>query len=297
MGTSKLHKGWGTFKLNISMYVFLGMVSSCAENKTSVRELEPTFDFFTEECVPASSIVGGEFVRPADLDSRNSVLLIWKDQKGGQGLCSSTLISERTLLTAAHCVNEAVQIQAVFYTDTSCRNGYRRSQHAIVAQEFKSHPEYVSDIKKLKFIDENPDVALVHLSKPAPAYYPIFRIHNSPETLTSDIFLYGYGVTSALTQDSMLLRKTTVLRQNIFFTNKAVFFDQENRTGVCRGDSGGAGLMDENGELVVASVNSEVVAKSIVEDDYCNGYSKSIVVHHYKDWIQSIMNQWNEKLK
>lgn len=308
MKTSGKQKGWGTLGL-LTMVV---MISACAEKKSingnTARATESGFDYFSQECNPGhrSGIVGGQTVRAFDPDSNRSVLLIYEDAKGAQHLCSSTLIADQTLLTAAHCVNEAIKIQAVFYTDVTCDSGYQRSQHAIPADKAISHPDYNSDINSLSVFDENIDLALVHLKYKAPAHYPIFRIATNPESLTSDVYLYGYGVTGTFNKDPMLLRKTTIPRMdadnqsNIFFNAKALFFDQKSGTGVCSGDSGGAGLMNDNGELVIASVNSEVFNDDPSNDskDLCRLYSKSIVVYHYlESWIIPTMAQWGQSLK
>lgn len=306
MKTSGKQKGWGT----LCLLIMVVMISACAEKKSTVaaHATESGFDYFTEQCNPGhrSGIVGGKTVQAYDADSNRSVLLIWEDAKGGQHLCSSTLIADQTLLTAAHCVNEAVKMQAVFYTDVTCDSGYQRSQHAIPVDKMVFHPEYNTDISALGVFDENVDLALVHLSRKAPQRYPFFKISTNPEELTSDVYLYGYGVTGTFEKDPMLLRKTVIPRidaeekSNIFFSSKALFFDQKIGTGVCSGDSGGAGLMNDNGELVIVSVNSEVFSDDPSSDskDLCRLYSKSIVVYHYlNSWIIPTMAQWGQSLK
>lgn len=305
MKTSNKQMGWGTLVLLMSMV----MISACAKKKSVLAHVpESGFDYFTEQCNPGyrSGIVGGQAVRALDADSNRSVLLIWEDAKGEQHLCSSSLIADQTLLTAAHCVNEAVKMQAIFYSDVTCASGYQRSQHSIAVDKMIFNPAYKANINDLTPFDENIDLALVHLARPAPEHYPIFRISKNPESLTSNIFLYGYGVTGTDKKDSMLLRKATVSRldengeSNFFFNDKALFFYQENRTGVCSGDSGGAGLMDDNGELVIASVNSEVFngTEYDISKDLCNRHSKSVVVYHYlESWIIPTMAQWGQAPK
>ena len=304
MKTSIKQKGWGT----LSLLIMVVMISACADVKKPAHATESGFDYFSQECNPGrrSGIVGGRAVQAYEADSNRSVLLIWEDAKGQQHLCSSTLIADQTLLTAAHCVNEAVKMQAVFYTDVTCDSGYTRSQHAIPVDKMVYHPEYKSDISQLSVFDENIDLALVHLSRKAPERFPIFKISTNPEQLTSDLFLYGYGITGTFEEDPMLLRKTVVKRtdanndSNLWFNSKALFIDQQAGAGVCSGDSGGAGLMEDNGELVVVSVNSEVFNGNEFDTsrDLCRRHSKSIVVYHYlNSWIVPTMAQWGQNLK
>lgn len=304
MKTLGKQKGWGTLSLLIAVVMF----SACEELKKPTHATETGFDYFAQECNPGhrSGIVGGKVVQASDADSNRSVLLIYEDAKGVQHLCSSTLIADQTLLTAAHCVNEAVKMQAVFHTDVTCDSGYSRAQHAIPVDKMVYHPEYKTDISQLSVFDENIDLALVHLSRPAPERFPVFKISTNPEQLTSDLFLYGYGITGTFEKDPMLLRKTVIKRTdssnepNIMFNSKALFIDQQPGAGLCSGDSGGAGLMDDNGELVVVSVNSEVFNNNSDDDstDLCKRYSKSIVVYHYlESWIVPTMAQWGQNLK
>ena len=309
MGTSNKLMGWGT----LSLLIMVVMISACAEKKKTARATDsdlPTvqeFDYFSQECNAGerAGIVRGEVVKPTDADSNRSVLLIWEDKKGEQHLCSSSLIDNQTLLTAAHCVNEAVKMQAIFYTDVTCGSGYKRTQHAITVDKMVFHPEYKGISKDLTVFDDNQDLGLVHLSRPAPANFPIFRISMNPKELTSDLYIYGYGITGTFNHDSLLLRKATVKRRTAdnkditYFINQGLLWDQTEGPGLCSGDSGGAVLMDDNGELVIASVNSEVFMSSEdTTNDLCNYGAKTVVVHHYLDsWIIPAMAQWGQAPK
>lgn len=308
MKTSNKQKGWGTLCLLVMML----MISACSEQKRSQLTERATesgldqtqqFDYFSEECVSGyrSGIVNGQDVKQTDADANRSILLIWEDDKGQQSICSSTLVDQQTLLTAAHCVKNAVKMQAVFYTDITCSSGYKRSEHTIMVDKTAYHPDFKFDLKSNDVLDENPDLALVHLVRSAPAHFPIFQITTKPEELTSDLYLYGYGITGTFKQDSMMLRKGKVLRKdldgedNSFFINNNLFFGQKNSPGLCSGDSGGAILMDDNGEYVIASVNSEVFTdQSDLSGDLCNNGAKTVLVYPYLDsWIIPTMAAWN----
>lgn len=305
MKTSDKQKGWGT----LSLLILVVLISGCAEQKKTAHSTDSDlgnvqeFDYFSQECNSGSraGIVNGQAVKQSDPDANRSILLIWEDKKGQQHLCSSTLIENQTLLTAAHCVNEAVKMQAVFYTDVTCDSGFRRSQHAILVDKMVFHPDYKSVSKEGSVLDENPDLALVHLSSPAPASFPIYRITTQPQDLTSELYLYGFGITGTFNHDSMMLRKGKVARKdsdgedNAFFINNGLFFGQKNSPGLCSGDSGGAVLMEDNGELVIASVNSEVFTdQADTTGDLCNNGAKTVLVHPYLEkWIIPTMAEWN----
>lgn len=296
---SKQRMGWGTLILLASGLIF----SSCSQSKDQGQELDPTYDFFSEQCVPSKSqisgIIDGSKVYHFEADSRKAVMLIIQNHNGKQGVCTSTLISDSVLLTAGHCIEDAAKVQAIFYTDVTCSSGYKRNVHAILAREFKLHDRFSTHVELLKrksfpATEENPDLALVYLERSAPANYPIFKIHDRPEYIQSDLYLYGYGVTGSNENDMLTLRKTIVERKNLGWAATNLIIDQENKSGICKGDSGGAGLMKENGEYVIAAVNSFVKGP---KDDECNGVSSLVIVHNYKDWIQSTMANWNQILK
>lgn len=294
---SKRQMGWGTLVLLASV---LGYSSCSKSSKTdSEHELGPTLDFFQADCEASqtSGIVNGQKVFNFDSDSRRSVLLIIQDSSGAQHACSSTLISRSVLLTAAHCLKDAAKVEAVFYTDVSCSGGYSRSQDAILAADTTIHPLYNGDEPSMSEDAANPDLGLVHLSKPAPANYPIFKIEQNPESLQSDVYLYGYGITGTDKDDSLILRKTQVSRSDVTFNQNNMIIDQRNKTGICQGDSGGAGLMKDGNDLEIATVNSYVFSKDGNSDDFCNLFSGSVIVHNYMSWMSSTVSSWGENLK
>lgn len=309
MKTSNKQMGWGT----LCLLVMVVMISACAEKKKTAQATGSDltiqeFDYFSNECQTGerAAITNGEVVKQTDPDATRSVLLIWEDKNGEQHLCSSSLIDSQTLLTAAHCVNEAVKMQAVFYTDVTCSSGYKRTQHAIPVDKMIFHTDYKSVSSDTGVLDENPDLGLVHLSRPAPANFRIYRITKAPEAITTEnLYIYGYGITGTFNHDSLLLRKGVVKRKNsaddnaAFFLNNGLFFRQKDSSGVCSGDSGGAVLMDDNGELVIASVNSEVFMEQTENSkDICNDWAKTVVVHYYlESWIIPTMAQWGQAPK
>ncbi|AZZ37749.1 hypothetical protein CIK05_13390 [Bdellovibrio sp. qaytius] len=312
MKTSNKQMGWGT----LGLLIMVVMISACAEKKSTAHATDSDavigqeFDYFTQECNSGerSSIVRGEVVKQTDADATRSVLLIWEDAKGEQHLCSSSLIDNQTLLTAAHCVNEAIKMEAIFYTDVTCGSGYKRSEHAITVDKMTFHPDYKGVVAGQTPFDDNQDLGLVHLSRPAPANFPIYKISKTPEALVdSDLYIYGYGITGTFNHDSMLLRKATVKRRTsditkkdiTYFIGKNLLWDQSEGSGLCSGDSGGAVLMDDKGELVIASVNSEVfMSAEDKSEDLCNYGAKTVVVYHYLDsWIIPTMAAWGQTVK
>ncbi len=314
---------WGLkFKGFIGSVISMCILSSCSggdkyhgargslpeQELTNYDKTAPAVDVFTAQCMNASqnfyqtyksssihSIVNGLKVLPTEAGRYHAVMLLIKDEKNNISICSSTLINDTTLITAAHCVQSAQQIMAVFHTDITCESGFDRIGHAINSNLAVAHPDYAknSDIK-----DEtsyNPDIALVFLEKKAPAKYPRFTIAKSPESLKSDIYIYGYGKTSygeVSNLTNTALRKTTINQASYQFKDSNILIDQKDKTGICNGDSGGGAMMlNQNNKLELAAVNSLVYSTETKAKDLCNDSSMLVALDRYSTWIESTVEQ------
>ncbi len=274
---------------------------------TNYDKTAPAVDIFTAQCVNAQnvyqtyksssihSIVNGLKVLPTEASRYHAVMLLIKDEKDKISICSSTLINDTTLITAAHCVQSAQQIMAVFHTDITCESGFDRIGHAINSNLAVAHPDYTKNSEIKHEASYNPDIALVFLEKKAPSTYPRFVITKSPESLKSDIYIYGYGKTShgeVSNLTNTALRKTTINQTNYQFKDSNIVIDQKDKTGICNGDSGGGALMlNQNKKLELAAVNSLVYSTEVNVKDLCNDSSMLVVLDSYSAWIESTVSQ------
>ncbi len=313
---------WGLkFKGFLGSIISMCILSSCSggdkyhgargslpeQELTNYDKTAPAVDVFTAQCVNAAqnayrpyglsvhSIVNGQKVQPKEADSNLSVMLLIKDDKNNISTCSSTLINDSTLISAAHCVQSAQQIMAVFFTNVSCESGFDRISHSINVNLAVAHPDYKNDSTIKSDSDYNPDIALVFLEKKAPSAYPRFVIAQSPEKLKSDLYLYGYGKTASSdvsTMANILLRKTKVAQANYQFTQGNLVIDQKDKTGICNGDSGGGALMlNQNNKFVLAAVNSLVFSFDKETKDLCNDSSMLVALDRFSAWIDSTVGQ------
>lgn len=313
---------WGLkFKGFLGSIISMCILSSCSGGdkyhgaRGSLPEQElmnydktaPAIDIFTAKCVNAaqnayrpyglsmSSIVNGQKVQPTESGSELAVMLLIKDEKNNISTCSSTLINDTTLITAAHCVDSAQQIMAVFYTNVSCESGFDRLSHSVNGILAVPHPDYKNDSTIKSNADYNPDLALVFLEKQAPNTYPRFVIAQSPEKLKSDLYLYGFGKTASSdvsTMGHITLRKTKVAQANYQFVEGNLVIDQKDKTGICNGDSGGGALMlNQNNKFVLAAVNSLVFSFDKEIKDLCNDSSMLVALDRYKPWIEDTIRQ------
>ena len=244
----------------------------------------------SQDIVDNSNIIGGNKVLATDVDAKSTVMIISTERNTGNSfVCTATPITPRTLITAAHCLDRASKVTAVFYVDLSCESGFRFSRDAVRAVDFRWHPLYDSNSMN----SNNPDIGLVHLAADIKPGYPIYKINNIPETLNSELLLYGYGITSSNGSDSTVLRKVRLSREEYSFEMKSIIIPNNGVRGICLGDSGGPGLVSSNGELQIATVNSFGYGP---RNDVCGGRSSLILIHPFMSWVEQSLKGWGESI-
>ncbi len=190
--------------------------------------------------------------------------------------CTGSLIDSKTILTAAHCVDEngdASKTFVYYSTDPLCDYVINKEMHRKAGvRRVIIHPEY-RNLDKYNRVD----LALIRLDRPAPYPYKSLNLVSAGQPLTPStrILLAGYGKSTDYNAQSSSdphdLKFTRVspfvddidptstksLRQ--MDTASQLYFDQRYGSGACAGDSGGpAFLKNARGEWEVIGVASRV---------------------------------------
>jgi len=156
-------------------------------------------------------------------------------QIGYSGLCTATLIGQKTVLTAAHCI-EGSASSHVFVAGGA-------SYPAVAAYK---HPNYA--------MDSSADIAVVILAQ-APPISPSV-ISTAAPWVGLQVTLVGFGVTSEYGSDSGTKRiaKNTIksVTQNVLTWSGA----SGSIGGTCYGDSGGPAFSTINGKEVQVGITS-----------------------------------------
>lgn len=257
-----------------------------------------------------SNIIGGETVDPeSKFASRVIYLAIGVEKKttplgftiSQKGICTASALSQRVLLTAAHCVKNLTNEQVYAVMSNNPWNHPLDLEEWVTVEKIKIHHDYVGTDENM-----NHDLALLRLSRDIDIER-ISKLVDASQAKAGPLSLVsiGYGQTSTLktphtnnsqTQTTMLHSVLKTIEQ---YEPLSPLFsvEQDDMKGVCHGDSGGPGfLFDEaKKEFYVLGVTSFVSIFSneqALRDPHnqfnvCIGRGNYTNALFYKDWIHT----------
>ncbi len=209
-------------------------------------------------CARRDAVLGGD----ASADPQVFALIV--RAKGGPRLCSATLIANRTLLTAAHCVDPKSEPSSVVATNVS---SVRPEDTASIppAQLYRAvswwlHPAYD---KTLAY----KDVALVELDRWPGIAPKSWNADSVSELRGEPLRVLGYGLSDAKEPSSGGARRETALRFGLLSANHYLLGEPDEKKGICSGDSGGPSLYQfpDGSERVVGVHSFLFAAQALVE--------------------------------
>ncbi|KAG5880061.1 hypothetical protein JTB14_034692 [Gonioctena quinquepunctata] len=229
---------------------------------------------------PGTRIIGGQDAVPHAYPYQ---VAIYVTSASSKDFCGGSLISQNYVLTAAHCVDEAVKVDLIFGAHNV--SATEDTQVRVTSSQFIVHPNWVKATKKN-------DIALIKLSTPIKETANIKTIKIASGTSTfagSQGIATGWGKTSnAQKKESSILKYITSPILSNDDCKKAsndykkivvptiLCLSGQGKVGTCHGDSGGP--------LIVDGVQIGLVSFGYKD---CTAGFPSVFTRltEYKDWI------------
>lgn len=254
--------------------------------------------FLALSCGPAPTssdvnVMGGWKAGPDDKEPvyyHTAALVTKQHIQNGKAYCSATLIGDRTLLTAAHCVVDDngrprfSEVLVQFGQKVGPANATYRVARKVV------HPDY----RPAETVKPNPsrppnDIALLQLeNKPQAPFRPV-GVFQGPVSERDKLVPAGFGVTAngLIDDNSGTLRAVRVgvddVEEDDFRITSSTFLE-----GACSGDSGGPAYIEKGGKYFVAGVVSSGAAFLLT----CFGDNFYTDVSRYRTWIRNASGNW-----
>ncbi|MGH8878423.1 MAG: S1 family peptidase [Stackebrandtia sp.] len=240
---------------------------------------------FADDSDPTPKVVGGQ---PASEDYP-FLASVYVDRPDDENhfTCTSSVIGDKWILTAAHCVvdeNNKPADPSLYSVKTGSTDRTKGTETQVA--EINVHPDYMTDA------ENDADVAVLKLESAAPDAEPIGIAGGDIPEPGTDVRILGWGRTSPEDADS-LPNVAHELDSKVVENENCVYGDEFDITigdlcvdspnldsGACNGDSGGPLLQKVDGEWVTRGMTSRGGGSVCTKTD--ETYASS---DYYLDWI------------
>lgn len=207
-----------------------------------------------------------------------AVVLLYDKQVGA--ICSASIISDRLLLTAAHCVASApTSLFVVFGTDIS-------STDIIVRRVVTTATTPVWPARQEQDLNTG-DMAMVgFVGGLPPGYAPAKMLGDLTQLKDGGVVtLAGYGTSDGVAGSGAgKLRYVDTTIQKAAYSESEILMEQSLGKGACHGDSGGPAYINVNGERFLIGVTSRGVNDP---GNHCGISSAYTSIAYYADWVKT----------
>lgn len=235
---------------------------------------------------PRRLIVGGMEVPASDPIQRSTAALYSPSPNGtGGALCTASLISRDTAVTAAHCLQGPSYAPVmIFGSNVRSPDSVKRPVTGEVV-----HPGY----GRHRGMDQG-DIAVVKFGGGLPNGYKPAALDTKESVKKGErVVLAGYGVSDARTRAGAgVLRKAEVSVADPRPGKSEMIFDQSHGRGACHGDSGGPAYFRRGRRMILGGVTNRSYPNTAADD--CAHKVVYTKIAAYRPWIEKSEAKLNE---
>jgi hypothetical protein len=239
------------------------------------------------------AIVNGTPVEEGDPVASHTVYIYKKDTiLNKTTACTGTLIGERLVLTAGHCMPKVEDTHIQMVVSFGLFKPQKRpGAIEILPEKFLKHPKFTRGQTTPNAHEY--DLGLILLSEDAPVgFYPVSLLENHQEILNegTSLIVAGYGAITNEPKSPLSERLLKAIVEVSFTEKDRVIVDQSKGVGACNGDSGGPNFYeDESGELFQVAVVRGPYPR---EAPHCLIAEQGNVPSFYKDFLFEVADSW-----